>query len=211
MTATRIWLVRHGETDSNKNHLVAGSTDVPLNDTGRAQARTTAQLMANRRWDALYASPLQRATDTARIIGEATGLGEPIPEPRVVEQDYGVAEDMSETEMRSRWEHLADIPGREPDSEVVRRTFETIEDLAGRHPGGDVVIVCHGGVIYWVLRTLQPEQLEWGIRNASVHAFEHLEGELKLVAFDDPLEELTAVVGDEPFDRQQPAAPGNES
>ena len=207
---TRIYLVRHGETDANLNHLVAGSWDVPLNETGRAQAAAVGELMARREWDALYASPLTRAVETARAIGAATGLGEPILEARVVEQDYGTAEGMSEAELWSSYEDLDEVPGREKDAAVIRRSFEAIDEIAARHPGEDVIIVCHGGVIYWVLRTLDPTMIEWGIRNTSIHSFEHRDGALTLVKYDDPLEaEALATAGGE-FVEQNPAAPEND-
>ena len=207
---TRIYLVRHGETDANLNHLVAGSWDVPLNATGRAQAAAVGELMAGRHWDALYASPLSRAVETARAIGAATGLGEPILEPRVVEQDYGSAEGMSEAELWETYEDLDEVPGREKDAAVIARAFDAITDIASRHAGEDVIIVCHGGVIYWVLRTLDPSMIEWGIRNTSIHSFEHLDGALTLVKYDDPLEvEALATAGGE-FVEQNPAAPEND-
>ncbi len=209
---TRIYLVRHGETDANLNGLVCGSWDVPLNATGRAQAAALGELMAKRHWDALYASPLSRATETARAIGAATGLGEPIPEPRVVEQDYGTAEGMDERELWQQYEDLDEVPGRERDAAVIARSFEAIDEIAARHPGEDVVIVCHGGVIYWVMRTLDPTRIEWAVRNTSVHSFEHRDGALSLVAFDDPLEvevEAAGVAGGE-FAEQNPAAPEND-
>lgn len=209
-TATRIYLVRHGETDANLNHLVAGSWDVPLNETGKAQAAAVGELMAKRHWDALYASPLSRAMETARAIGAATGLGEPIVEPRVVEQDYGSAEQMSEAELWATYEDLDEVPGREKDAAVIKRSFEALDDIAARHPGEDVIVVCHGGVIYWVLRTLDPTMIEWGIRNTSIHSFEHRDGALTLVKYDDPLEvEALATAGGD-FDEQNPAAPEND-
>ena len=207
---TRIYLVRHGETDANLNHLVAGSWDVPLNETGRAQAAAVGELLATRHWDALYASPLGRATETARAIGSAIGLGEPIPEPRVVEQHFGDAEGVDDEEMRARWERYGDIPGRERDEDVVARVVAALDDIAARHPGQDVIVVCHGGVIYWLLRMLEPEEIEWGIRNTSVHSFEHRDGELSLVAFDDPLEVEALATAGGAFDEQNPASPGNE-
>jgi uncharacterized phosphatase len=206
---TRLYLVRHGETNANRDHLVVGSMDVPLNDTGRAQAAATAQLMAARRWDALYASPMSRALETARIIGAATGLGEPVIEPRIVEQDFGSAEGMTERELLSQYPDydFDAVPGRETDASLVRRVMTALSEIGDRHPGQDVVVVCHGGVIYWVLRTLDPTHLEWGIRNASVHSFLHEPGKLTLIQTDDPLEAASDALGGGEFEEQNPAAP----
>ncbi len=207
---TRISLVRHGETEANRNHLVAGSWDVPLNDTGRAQAAAVGALMPTRQWDALYASPLSRALETARAIGAATGLGEPELEPRVVEQDYGTAEGMTEAELWDTYDDLDDVPGREKDAAVIARAFAALDDIAARHPGQHVIVVCHGGIIYWVLRTLDPTKVEWGIRNTSIHTFEHRDGDLNLVRSDDPLDEESLATAGGDFGEQNPAAPEHD-
>lgn len=209
---TRLYLVRHGETNANRDRLVVGSTDIPLNDTGRAQAAATARLMAGRRWAALYSSTLSRAIETARIIGEATGLGEPVQDPRLVEQDFGTAEGWTEDELMARYPDydFDDIPGRERDAAVVERVLEALRDIGDRHQGEDVIVVCHGGVIYWVLRTLDPTHVEWGIRNASVHSFLHEEGALTLIEYDDPLEPASDALGGGEFEEQNPAVPRSE-
>src|SRR5690606_6630523 len=61
---TLFYLVRHGETDWNLERRVQGSSDIPLNETGRRQAARTARLLARRSWDAIYSSPLSRAMET---------------------------------------------------------------------------------------------------------------------------------------------------
>ena len=76
---TELYLVRHGETDWNRQHRIQGLTDIPLNETGRAQARATGRLLSRRSFDGIYASPLDRAMETARIIADELGL--PAPEP----------------------------------------------------------------------------------------------------------------------------------
>ena len=84
---TMLYLVRHGETDWNRAHKIQGSTDIPLNDLGREQAATSGRLLARRQWDAVYASPLSRAFETASIIARETGLQEPIAVPELVERN----------------------------------------------------------------------------------------------------------------------------
>ena len=66
---TLLYLVRHGQTDWNLQRRIQGSTDIALNDTGRAQAARAGQLLARRHWDVLASSPLSRAYETAEIIG----------------------------------------------------------------------------------------------------------------------------------------------
>ena len=65
-----IWLTRHGQTNLNKQHLMQGRTDEPLNETGRAQARAARAQLGDMHFDAVYASPLQRAIETGAIMGD---------------------------------------------------------------------------------------------------------------------------------------------
>ena len=65
---TELYLVRHGETDWNRQRRIQGLTDIPLNETGRRQARDTGMLLRRRRWDGVFSSPLSRAVETASII-----------------------------------------------------------------------------------------------------------------------------------------------
>ncbi|MFM2354081.1 MAG: hypothetical protein RLZZ608_1487 [Actinomycetota bacterium] len=182
-------LVRHGETDWNRERRIQGSTDIPLNDTGREQARATGALLASRRWTALVASPLTRASETARLIGAEVGLGEPELEPRIAERDYGQAEGLTGPEIDAMFPDGADVPGREPREAVAERTVAALHDLAARHPGEAVIVVAHGGVIRSVLETVAPGRHREPITNGSVHSFRHADGALELVAFDDPIDE----------------------
>lgn len=182
-------LVRHGETDWNRERRIQGSTDIPLNDTGREQARATGALLASRRWTALVASPLSRASETARLIGAEVGLGEPELEPRIAERDYGQAEGLTGPEIDAMFPDGADVPDREPREAVAERAVAALHDLAARHPGEAVIVVAHGGVIRSVLETVAPGRHREPITNGSVHSFRHADGALELVAFDDPIDE----------------------
>ncbi len=182
-------LVRHGETDWNRERRIQGSTDIPLNDTGREQARVTGALLASRRWTALVASPLSRASETARLIGAEVGLGDPELEPRLAERDYGAAEGLTGPEIDLRYPDGADVPGREPREAVAERAVAALHDLAARHPGEAVIVVAHGGVIRSLLETVAPGRHREPITNGSVHSFRHADGALELVAFDDPIDE----------------------
>ena len=120
---TELYLVRHGETDWNREHRIQGSTDIPLNDTGRGQAATTGRLLARRQWDAIVASPLSRAFETASIIAREVGLGEPEIEPAIVERNYGAAEGMTGFEIDALYPDGTDVPGRESREDVVTRAL----------------------------------------------------------------------------------------
>ena len=185
---TLIYLVRHGETDWNREHRIQGSTDIALNDTGRDQAATTGELLSTRAWDGVYASPLSRAYETGAIIARRLGLPEPGVVPEVAERRYGEAEGLTGDEIDARFPGDTPVPGRETREEVAARTIPALVALAERHPGESIVVVSHGGVIRTVLMEVAPEAPFEPIRNGSVHSFRHTDGTLDLVAFDDPIE-----------------------
>jgi probable phosphoglycerate mutase len=183
---TFISLVRHGQTDWNLAKRIQGSSDIPLNDTGRAQAEATGRALAGGRFDAIYASPLSRALDTARIIAGHVGLGEPATLPAVAERQYGEAEGLTGEQILARWPDGAPVPGRESREEVVERALPALRDLGERHPGENVIVVSHGGVISSLVRHVTDHALPAPgelIPNGSVHRFRYLDGELTLDRF----------------------------
>jgi broad specificity phosphatase PhoE len=199
---TELYLVRHGETDWNAARRIQGRTDIPLNDTGRAQARQAAELLARRRWDAVYSSPLERAHETARIIAERLGLDDVTDVEAFVERDYGEAEGMGFDELEARYPEGVRAPGQETREQVAARVVPALLALAEEHPGERLVIVSHGGAIRSVLQTAEPGTHHPRITNASVHSFRVEDGELRLIAFDDPIEEESVMPECEDLDVQ---------
>ncbi|MGX5680483.1 histidine phosphatase family protein [Schumannella luteola] len=199
-----LYLVRHGETDWNLQRRIQGSTDIPLNDTGREQARATGRLLASRSWDAIYSSPLSRAFETAQIIAGEVALPEPTPVESLVERAYGEAEGLSDPELSSRFPADAPVPGRESREEVVARVFPALMELAERHSGQAILVVSHGGVIRSILATVDPAGKHGPITNGSVHSLRHEDGSFQLIAFNDPLDAESLATGGEPLDEQNP-------
>ena len=185
---TLIYLVRHGETDWNRERRIQGSTDIPLNDTGRQQAAATGALLSTRRWDGVYASPLARAYETGSIIARELGLGAPGVVDDLAERRYGQAEGLTGDEIDALFPGDTPVPGRETREEVAARTIPALVALAERHAGESIVVVSHGGVIRTILTAVAPGAHAEPIRNGSVHSFRHTDGTLDLIAFDDPIE-----------------------
>ena len=185
---TELYLVRHGETNWNREKRIQGLTDISLNDTGRAQAKTTGSLLARRSWDAVYASPLSRARETASIIAIELGLGGPILLDALVERNYGAAEGLNWFEVELRYPHGTAVPGRESREQVGARVIPALVALAEQRTGQSLVIVSHGGAIRAVLSEVEPSASHGMITNGSVHSFRLEDGALKLIAFDDPIE-----------------------
>ncbi len=150
---TTLVLVRHGETDWNREHRFQGHADTPLNDAGRAGARALAVELAAEPVRALYSSPLQRALETARIVGEALGIDVVVDE-RLREIDVGSWQGLTRDEVEARFPdgYRRWLGGNggwddgETDDELARRVLSALADIAGRHDGL-VVTVTHGGPI----------------------------------------------------------------
>jgi len=202
---TNFFLVRHGETDWNRLGRIQGATDIPLNDTGRDQARATGEKMQGRKWDVIVSSPLSRALETANIIASCIGLPEPTPVPDIVERNYGEAEGMTGPELEAFYPGDTPVPGRETREAVKVRVLAAIHSIAAANKGKNVIIVAHGGVIRAVLQSTTGQAfLGERITNGSVHSFHHSDDGLQLVQFNDPLELLTDDITLPDFEDQQP-------
>ena len=131
-------LVRHGETDWNAEGKLQGHTDRPLNEYGRRQAQVLAERLAEEHVDALYASDLARARETAEILGEKLGLPVGV-DPDLREKNWGSWEGLTSDErLHVAYEGETTEAHRE-------RTLRAVERIVERHPGGRVVVVTHGG------------------------------------------------------------------
>lgn len=184
--ATTIALVRHGETDWNRERRIQGSTDIPMNDRGRAQSRATAERLAGSCWDAVVTSPLSRSAETAAIIAHRLGLDAPAHEPALAERRHGTLEGLTSEDRRRLEADAIPIEGLESRVSVVSRAVPALLGLAARHPGGAVVAVTHGGVIQSVLLHLwERATLPSGsVANGSVHELRATGSRLELVASD---------------------------
>jgi probable phosphoglycerate mutase len=94
MTLTTFALVRHGQTDWNAQRRLQGSTDIPLNDVGRGQAREAVAALSGYGWDAIVSSPLSRAAETAGLIAHGLGMRVARHIPELTERSFGPAEGM---------------------------------------------------------------------------------------------------------------------
>jgi uncharacterized phosphatase len=199
---TSLYLVRHGETDWNAQRRIQGSTDIPLNATGRMQAQTTGELLARRSWDGIYASPLSRAVETASIIAALVGLGQPATIAAIVERNYGEAEGLNWEEIDRQFPGDTPVLGRETHGEVAARVVPALVSLAVSRPGESLIVVTHGGVIRSLVGAVAPNVSHGSITNGSIHSFELVDGSLELVEFNDPIDAESLECGTEDLDEQ---------
>ena len=194
---TRLIIVRHGYSVTNASQRFTGQTDVALTDIGRQQAESVADyLTANEHIDAIYASDLSRAVDTARPTAERLGL--PIhTDPALRELAMGVFEGMlfddvhriyAEDMARRKVDAHHPCPGGESTADMLVRVKGAIERIAAEHAGKTVMIVTHGGALRIVNSLAEGIDLN-GIttspasQNASISTYLHENGRLKAVRF----------------------------
>ncbi|MCX6502388.1 MAG: histidine phosphatase family protein [Microbacterium sp.] len=193
---TRLLLIRHGETDWNRDQRVQGNTDIPLNDTGRRQAKDAAATVAGLLGTdpaVIAASDLSRARETAEIIAADLGLAEPWTTPLLRERSYGEAEGLDLDEFRRRYGRYghAEPEGAETRDELRARALQGIREAVAETrrrtgPGSNPLIaVAHGGLIREIISHASggtfPAQGD-RIPNASVHELLVERDRLRLVS-----------------------------
>jgi phosphoserine phosphatase len=192
-------LVRHGQTEWNRTERFRGRVDVPLNNTGLAQAEATGRRVASQ-WQpsAVYSSPLSRAVKTAASIACRTGREVQV-HLGLIDIDYGNWQGLTPEEAQARWPEAVhdwyqrpqsvQIPGGETLDELRRRAVETIQGLAQKHTGETVVLVGHtviNRVILLAVLGLGNDRF-WRIQQdtCAINVFEYAGDDFTLVSLND--------------------------
>ena len=185
-----IYLTRHGQTNLNKARLMQGLTDEPLNETGLAQARAMREKIGNVHFDAVYASPLNRAVMTGAIIG-GVDPSEVITDPRIIEADFGVYEKKKYFSLGPAMTLYWTLPEIFPAPRSVERTASLRERSASflreleEKNYGTVLIACHGGIMRALSGYLEDKKngLAWRPKphNCEVRVYEAKDGRHRTV------------------------------
>lgn len=157
-----LYLIRHGESTYNAEERIQGQSDVPLSELGRRQGQAVAEALATMPIEAVYSSPLCRASDTARPIADRHGL--PVcTDPRLMELNVGVFANRLRSELADEYPtELAQwlggdedfvIPGGESRRQLTERGCEAIRSIVAMGHR-EAVIVTHGGLLSVTLRRL---------------------------------------------------------
>ena len=158
---TTICLVRHGQTDWNKEGRIQGSTDTLLNDTGKKQAAGARIALEESDWDLIVTSPLIRTKQTAEIINENMKL--PLIEMDAFkERGYGDAEGLTKTERDQKFPGMRTYPNQEPREAVTARVTAGIEEILEAYPNKKVLLVSHGGAINAILSQISGGEIGTG-------------------------------------------------
>lgn len=149
----KFFIVRHGETNWNREGRFQGQMDIPLNEKGLEQARMTAARFKGYPLEAVYASPLSRARVTGELIAEAAGCPL-IPDKRFMEINHGAWEGTTTAEVEKnygdilrQWKtepHLVKMPGPGGESleDVQKRAVAAVEEIVPKHKG-DILLATH--------------------------------------------------------------------
>lgn len=149
---TTLYLIRHGRSVGNAAKQIQGWLDLPLDELGRRQARALGERFRHKPLAAIYASPLERATETARAIAVARGMTVILDE-RLREYHMGAWTGLTEAELTAmmpaaRSDHYDPIgPGGESGLEMRQRVSAFLTEMPAHYPGQLVAVVCHGGTL----------------------------------------------------------------
>jgi len=157
----KLFLIRHGQTESNAEGRYQGSRDTELTETGLRQAYLAKKYLSNVRLDAIYSSPMKRATDTARIIAEDTQLELKIRD-NLKELNFGKWEGLKFEEINERYKKdyqaWLNDPYKNPPTQgesfgkLQERAGDEIKKIVSENKdGSNVAVITHGGVILALL------------------------------------------------------------
>ena len=195
----KIYFVRHGETDWNKERKIQGQVDIPLNEFGRHLARETAKGLRDVPFDVCFTSPLGRARETAQIILQ--GRDVPILEDkRILEMNFGVLE--GKCCSKEGWDvpdsfqmffddpvHYQAPEGGEDFQAVRKRTGDFLNWLFAQEQYRDstVLVTTHGAAMAGLLNNLKKKPLaeSWGVgvhKNCGVTEVEVTDGRIDIIS-----------------------------
>ena len=210
MSAVRLCIVRHGETEWNAAGRVQGQLDVPLSPVGLAQARAVAAALGGESFDAIHSSDLVRVRQTAEPVCRLLGR-EPILDQRLRERHYGVFQGMTYADAKEKVpDGYARFRAKDPDyafetGESLRRFNERclafFDELIERNRGRRLLVFTHGGVLEMLYRHATGRGLstarDFEIPNAALNRLEFGPAGWRVAAWAD-LSHLTQALDDLP-------------
>lgn len=196
---TELLIIRHGETDWNRELRFQGQADVPLNLNGREQAERLGRRLLNEPIDLLVSSDLQRAQQTAAPLSALRSQPVAALLAGLREQSFGVLEGLDAPTVRQQhpglWQEWVrfDADYALPEGESTRhfhaRALAALRELAEAHAGRRVAVVTHGGVLDMVWRTVHGLPLsgprECAIPNTGINRLRWRGGTLEIVEWAD--------------------------
>ncbi|MGE5632515.1 MAG: histidine phosphatase family protein [Caulobacteraceae bacterium] len=196
---TKLYLVRHGQTEWNKISKVQGRTDIELSETGVRQAKLLARRLSGEAIDVIYSSSLKRALKTAETIAEYKKECRINKSEKYQEICLGPWEGMTINDIKEQYsEHFRIyredpanflLPGAETFLELSERTYSSIMDIVRQHHGKNILLVSHGTAIKAaIIRILDLDiknYTKFRIDNASITTISFNEGVPAIVSLND--------------------------
>jgi 2,3-bisphosphoglycerate-dependent phosphoglycerate mutase len=200
---TQVLFIRHGETDWNRIKRIQGHVDIPLAESGLAQAEQLAQRLVTeardgKRLDAVYSSDLLRAQQTAKPFAQALGMPLQLREG-LRERWYGAFQGHDNGEIKAKFPDEYAVwqtrdpgfapPGGESQRAFYERVLEAVRPMVAAHPDGRIACIAHGGVLDCVYRMAAGLSLEaprdWPLLNSSINVVDFTDGVGKVVSWGD--------------------------
>lgn len=157
-----VCIVRHGETDWNISGILQGWTDVPINETGRRQARELAAAFAGAGFASVWTSPLIRSSETAEIVASLLGLPAPVVHDGLKERHFGAIQGVPKAELAEqdplllqqilRRNPAAHFEEGETMDAFADRVLDAVREIGARHAGERVLVITHGWVMDVITR-----------------------------------------------------------
>jgi broad specificity phosphatase PhoE len=172
---TRLFIIRHGETEGNKNKIYRGRWDLPLNDKGLKQVENAGAALEQVRLDAIFASPLERTLQTATAVAKFQKV-EPQIEPGLIDIDYGQWTRMPDSEVArshpdiyTRWSQRPEtvsFPDGEGLADVRRRVEPLLARVGKEYPGQNVALCGHRVSVKMILMVALglPDSAFWRVK-----------------------------------------------
>jgi uncharacterized phosphatase len=177
-----IYLIRHGETDWNRQGRLQGLEDIELNETGIRQAYECAGAFPGIPVDRILTSPLKRARQMADIIADFLGLPSAIVVEDLTERDFGRLSGLTPEE-RESFLASGEDPQLEPKEPLTRRLMSVLNGCADRSVQKSIVIVSHGAAINMILSYLSDEEIGTGktiLKNGCISRISSIERAFKI-------------------------------
>jgi len=195
---TVIILIRHGETDWNREQVFRGRIDVALNEVGVTQARAVQESLKDTEIDGIYSSPLSRAFETATIVGENRNVAVR-GEEGFIDIDFGAWQGLSHQKVKEEYKDLYETWLAQPDlvtfpdgeslKEVRIRSMESLEEVIKNNPEKTLALVSHRVVLKVLLCTILGLELSrfWYLRQdtCAINRVEYKDGSYFLTLLND--------------------------
>ncbi len=190
----KIYLIRHGETDWNRQGRFQGREDIPLNENGIEQAKRCGEALRTEQFCAVVTSPLMRARKTGEIIAGYLGIEQVISEEGIIERDFSKVSGMTPKE-REAFYASGEVDDKEPWESMSARMQSSLKKYAEQFAYGNIVMVSHGASINCVLALLSGGETGTGkiiLKNTCINVIRYENGSFVLEDFNLTPEEYLA-------------------